>query len=49
MTRSSGPEACCQYMDRVGVETVVVAVTDGEASHPGTRALGCDLAAGAFP
>lgn len=34
-----------QYMDRIGVETVVVAVTDGEASHPGARALGCDLAA----
>jgi LmbE family N-acetylglucosaminyl deacetylase len=31
-------------MDRIGVETVVVAVTDGEASHPGARARGWDLA-----
>ena len=32
-------------MDRVGVETVVVAVTDGEASHPGAGAQGYDLPA----
>ena len=39
-----GAGGLLQYMDRVGVETVVVAVTDGEASHPGARTLGCDLA-----
>ncbi len=33
-----------QCMGRLGVQTVVVAVTDGEASHPRACALGCDLA-----
>ena len=40
-----GAGGLLQHMDRIGVETVVLAVTDGEASHPGARALGCDLAA----
>ena len=40
-----GAGGLLQYMDRVGVETVVVAVTDGEASHPGAGAQGYDLPA----
>ncbi len=40
-----GAGGLLQSMGRVGVEMVVVAVTDGEASHPRARALGWDLAA----
>jgi len=40
-----GAGGLLQYMDRVGVETVVVAVTDGEASHPGAGPQGSDLPA----
>ena len=40
-----GAGGLIQHMERAGVETVVVAVTDGEASHPRARRLGCDLAA----
>jgi LmbE family N-acetylglucosaminyl deacetylase len=32
-----------QQMQQAGVETVLVAVTDGEASHPGVRTQGHDL------
>ena len=38
-----GAGGLLQCMDRVGVETVVVAVTDGEASHPAAGAQGYDL------
>ena len=34
-----------QQMQQAGVETVLVAVTDGEASHPGVRTQGHDLVA----
>lgn len=34
-----------QYMHRLGVDSTVVAVTDGEASHPEASALGLDIAA----
>jgi LmbE family N-acetylglucosaminyl deacetylase len=40
-----GAGGLLQHMNRVGVETVVVAVTDGEASHPGAGARGYDLPA----
>ena len=40
-----GAGGLLQYMDRPGVETVVVAVTDGEASQPGAGAQGYDLPA----
>jgi LmbE family N-acetylglucosaminyl deacetylase len=40
-----GAGGLLQCMDRVGVETVVVAVTDGEASHLGAGAQGYDLPA----
>jgi LmbE family N-acetylglucosaminyl deacetylase len=40
-----GAGGLLQRMQRACVETVVVAVTDGEASHPRARLLGCDLAA----
>ena len=43
-----GAGGLLQYMGRVGVEMVVVAVTDGEASHPRACALGWDLAAARF-
>jgi LmbE family N-acetylglucosaminyl deacetylase len=38
-----GAGGLLQYVAGTGVETVVVAITDGEASHPEARALGCDL------
>ena len=38
-----GAGGLLQCMDRVGVETLVVAVTDGEASHPGAGAQGYNL------
>lgn len=40
-----GAGGLLQHMDHIGVETLVLAVTDGEASHPRARALGWDLAA----
>jgi LmbE family N-acetylglucosaminyl deacetylase len=40
-----GAGGLLQHMARLGVETVVLAVTDGEASHPGAGALGYDLPA----
>jgi LmbE family N-acetylglucosaminyl deacetylase len=40
-----GAGGLLQHMRAAGVEILVVAVTDGEASHPGARALGYDLAA----
>jgi LmbE family N-acetylglucosaminyl deacetylase len=40
-----GAGGLLQYMDCAGVETVVVAVTDGEASHPAAGAQGDDLPA----
>jgi LmbE family N-acetylglucosaminyl deacetylase len=40
-----GAGGLLQYMTSVGVEAVLVAVTDGEASHPGDRAFGQDLSA----
>jgi LmbE family N-acetylglucosaminyl deacetylase len=40
-----GAGGLLQYMDRVGVETLVIAVTDGEASHPGAGAQGYNLPA----
>jgi LmbE family N-acetylglucosaminyl deacetylase len=40
-----GAGGLLQYMDRVGVDTLVVAVTDGEASHVGAGAQGHDLPA----
>jgi LmbE family N-acetylglucosaminyl deacetylase len=39
-----GAGGLLQHMARAGVETVVVAVTDGEASHPRACSLGHDLA-----
>lgn len=39
-----GAGGLLQRMERDGVKTVVVAVTDGEASHPGAAVLGRDLA-----
>jgi LmbE family N-acetylglucosaminyl deacetylase len=38
-----GAGGLLQRMERARVETVVIAVTDGEASHPGARLVGCDL------
>ena len=35
-----GAGGLLQQMQQAGVETVLVAVTDGEASHPGARASG---------
>jgi LmbE family N-acetylglucosaminyl deacetylase len=40
-----GAGGLLQYMDRVGVDTIVIAVTDGEASHGGTRSQVFDLTA----
>ena len=40
-----GAGGLLQHMAHLGVEIVVVAVTDGEASHPRARASGHDLAA----
>ncbi len=40
-----GAGGLLQHMSRVGVESVVVAVTDGEGSHPRASASGYDLGA----
>ena len=40
-----GAGGLLQYMAAVGVETLVVAVTDGEAFYPGAAAQGYDLPA----
>ena len=39
-----GAGGLLQHMTSIGVEAMLVAVTDGEASHPGDRAFGHDLA-----
>jgi LmbE family N-acetylglucosaminyl deacetylase len=40
-----GAGGLLQHMDRAGVESLVIAVTDGEASHPGAAAHGYNLPA----